>query len=57
MKTIEMVQENLNPDLEIRRVVLSMFDGRTNLSIQVVDGQEIFQGKSIYGLLFREMYV
>ena len=46
MKTIEMVQENLNPDLEIQGVVLSMFDGRTNLSIQVVDEvKKYFKGK------------
>jgi len=46
MKTIQMVQENLNPDLEIQGVVLSMFDGRTNLSIQVVDEvKKFFKGK------------
>lgn len=37
MSTIELVKKNLNPNLEIQGVILSMFDGRTNLSIQVVE--------------------
>lgn len=35
--TIELVQQNLNPKLFIEGVLLNMFDGRTNLSIQVVE--------------------
>ncbi|SEP40467.1 ParA family protein [Propionispora vibrioides] len=37
MKTISLVQKNLNPVLALEGVVLTMFDARTNLSIQVVD--------------------
>ena len=37
MSTIDLVKKNLNPGLEIQGVILSMFDGRTNLSIQVVE--------------------
>ena len=37
MGTIELVKQNLNKNLEIQGVILSMFDGRTNLSIQVVE--------------------
>ena len=37
MSTVELVKKNLNPRLEIQGVILSMFDGRTNLSIQVVE--------------------
>lgn len=37
MSTIDLVKKNLNPELEIEGVILSMFDGRTNLSIQVVE--------------------
>ena len=37
MSTIDIVRKNTNPDLEIQGVILSMFDGRTNLSIQVVE--------------------
>jgi chromosome partitioning protein len=46
MNTIQLVKQSLNPDLEIQGVVLSMFDGRTNLSIQVVDEvKKYFRGK------------
>lgn len=37
MQTISMVRSNLNPDLEISGVLLSMFDGRNNLSLEVVE--------------------
>jgi len=37
MSTIELVKKSLNPALEVQGVILSMFDGRTNLSIQVVE--------------------
>ncbi|EGO64199.1 Cobyrinic acid ac-diamide synthase [Acetonema longum DSM 6540] len=37
MNTISLVQKNLNTSLSLEGVVLTMFDARTNLSIQVVD--------------------
>ena len=37
MHTIELVQERLNPDLEMEGVVFTMYDARTNLSLQVVE--------------------
>jgi len=37
MNTISLVQRNLNPALALEGVVLTMFDARTNLSIQVVE--------------------
>jgi len=37
MNTIKLVRENLNPDLAIEGVVLTMFDSRLNLSRQVSD--------------------
>ncbi len=37
MNTVSLVQKNLNPALTLEGVVLTMFDGRTNLSIQVVE--------------------
>ena len=37
MHTIELVQERLNPELEMEGVVFTMYDARTNLSLQVVD--------------------
>lgn len=37
MYTINLIQKRLNPRLEIEGVVFTMYDSRTNLSIQVVD--------------------
>ena len=37
VNTFNLVKKSINPNLEIQGVLLSMFDGRTNLSIQVVD--------------------
>ena len=37
LRTVDLVSENLNPRLELGGVVLTMFDGRTNLAQQVVD--------------------
>ena len=37
MNTVQLVQRNLNPALKLEGVVMTMFDARTNLSIQVVD--------------------
>jgi chromosome partitioning protein len=37
MHTIDLVQERLNPKLKIDGVVFTMYDGRTNLSSDVVD--------------------
>ncbi|MDR1914439.1 MAG: ParA family protein, partial [Clostridiales bacterium] len=37
MHTIELVQRRLNPFLRIEGLVFTMFDARTNLSMQVVD--------------------
>ncbi len=46
MSTIDLVRRSLNPDLAIQGVILSMFDGRTNLSIQVVqEVKKYFRGK------------
>ena len=46
MNTVRLVRRGMNPQLQIEGVLLTMFDGRTNLSIQVA--QEIkrfFPGK------------
>ena len=37
VRTVELVRKNLNPALMIEGVVLTMFDARTNLAVQVVD--------------------
>jgi chromosome partitioning protein len=46
LKTIELVKAHLNPGLEVAKVLLTMFDYRTNLSQQVVrEVQTFFQDK------------
>lgn len=37
MRTIQIVQKHLNPTLEIKGVVLTMYDARTNLAQQVIE--------------------
>lgn len=49
MNAIQLVQRQLNPGLEIEGVLLTMFDGRTNLSIQVVDEVKRHFKKLVYG--------
>lgn len=48
MSTIDIVKKNMNPDLEIQGVILSMFDGRTNLSIQVVEEVKKYFKEKVY---------
>ena len=35
LRTVKLVRERLNPDLDIEGIVLTMFDGRTSLGLQV----------------------
>lgn len=46
--TIELVQERLNPELEIEGVVFTMYDARTNLSLQVVENVKDNLNQDIY---------
>lgn len=46
--TINLVKKALNPEIDIEGVVMTMFDGRTNLSIQVVDEVKKVFGKKVY---------
>lgn len=48
MHTIELVQERLNSDLEIEGVVFTMYDARTNLSLQVVENVKNNLNQTIY---------
>ena len=48
MKTIERVKEKLNPKLEIRGVLLTMFDRRNKLSIQVDTEARKFFNEKVY---------
>src|SRR2546426_5477809 len=37
LKTIKLVRERLNPRLSVEGIVLTMFDGRTSLAVQIRD--------------------
>ena len=46
MNTVRLVRRSLNPSLELEGVLLTMFDGRTNLSLQVEEEvKHYFPGK------------
>ena len=46
--TIDLIKERLNPKLEIEGVVFTMYDARTNLSLQVVENVKENLDKNIY---------
>ena len=46
--TINLVQDRLNPSLEIEGVVFTMYDARTNLSLQVVENVKSNLEQNIY---------
>ena len=48
MNTVRIVRRNMNPRLQIEGVLLTMFDGRTNLSIQVAQEVKRFFGSKVY---------
>ena len=51
MRTVKLVGDNLNRGLELGGVVLTMYDGRTNLSQQVVDEVREYFGERAYGTI------
>jgi chromosome partitioning protein len=48
LETVTLVRERLNPRLEIEGVLLTMFDGRLNLSIQVAEEARRHFGERVY---------
>lgn len=46
--TIRIIKKGINPPLDIEGVLLTMFDARTNLSIQVVEEVKKFFGRKVY---------
>jgi chromosome partitioning protein len=58
MQTIQLVQKHLNPQLQVRGVVMTMYDGRTNLSRQVVEEvREHFPGKVFRTIIPRNVHL
>ncbi len=48
LNTINLVQKHLNPDLQIHGVLLTMYDGRLNLSRQVADETRRFFPEKVF---------
>ncbi len=48
LHTIDLVKKNLNPNLNIEGVVFTMYDARTNLSLQVVEEVKAHLNQNIY---------
>ena len=48
MNTVKLVQRHLNPALDVEGVVLTMFDARTNLSMQVVEDVKKYFRNKVY---------
>ena len=48
MKTIHLVKKKLNPSLEMEGVVFTMYDARTNLSLEVVESVKSTLHQNIY---------
>lgn len=51
MSTYELVRKHLNTNLEIEGALLTMFDARTNLSIQVVDEVKGYFKNKVYATI------
>ncbi len=51
MKTIQKVKKNFNPDLQLHGIVLTMFDGRSNLSKSIVGDVKEFFKDQVYDTL------
>ena len=48
IRTINLVKQKLNPELEIEGVVFTMYDARTNLSLQVVENVKDNLKQTVY---------
>lgn len=48
MRNVQLVQQSLNPQLEVEGVILTMFDGRTTLSADVVSQVKEHFGETAY---------
>ncbi len=48
INTVKLIKQRLNPHLEVEGVVMTMFDARTNLSLQVVDEVKKFFKERVY---------
>lgn len=58
VKNIEMIQQHLNPHLHISTILLTMFDARTNLAVQVADEvREYFPAEVLNAVIPRNVRI
>lgn len=58
MNSIRLIRRKMNPSLDIEGVVMTMFDGRTNLSIQVMEEvKRFFKGKMFRSVIPRNVRI
>lgn len=58
LNTIERIKQSLNPDLTIEGVLLTMYDGRLNLSKQVeAEARRVFDGKVYQTVIQRNVRI
>jgi chromosome partitioning protein len=51
LRNVNLVQQNINPELRLSGIVMTMFDPRTKLSEQVVDEVRRFFGDLVYDVI------
>ena len=54
--TIELVKDRLNPNLTMDGVVFTMYDARTNLSLQVIENVRENLNQKIYIFLYKSYW-
>lgn len=51
IRTMELVKETFNPNLELEGVLITMYDGRTNLAVSVAEDVKNFFGNKVFSTL------
>jgi len=51
LRNVSLVQQNINPELRLAGIVMTMFDPRTKLSEQVVEEVQRFFGELVYDVI------
>ena len=51
LRNVSLVQQNINPELRLSGIVMTMFDPRTKLSSQVVEEVQRFFGELVYDVI------
>ena len=54
--TVNLVRERLNPTLDIEGIVFTMYDARTNLSMQVVENVKDHLNQKVYKTMIPEIF-